>query len=392
MLYMTWLYAIFVTVLFLVYWFCIPARFRPWLFTAAGAGLLMYALPAHTILIFCMAIIVFLAGEYSANKSFSYHRLVFVAGVTVVLGILTYYKYSRLITETINQFFHIEVTLPEYAVPLGISFFTFRFISYLIDMNRGEISEHSLGKFLLYTFFFPIIPSGPIERFHNIEQQSNIPGKFQWQYVQEGIPRILWGLFKKAVLADSVSFPAENLWDPNAGAMAYWVGMYAAAMKIYWDFSGYTDIAVGTSRLFGYKITENFNNPYFQTNISKFWKNWHMSLTGWFRDYLFIPLGGSRHGFGTTLRNTLIVMAATGIWHGAAWHFLFWGLYHAAGLIFLRLYNLYISKRLPEEFKQSRIATVLSIGLTFHFVTVGWIFFFVGTRQGLHVLKVMSGF
>ncbi|MGQ9496976.1 MAG: MBOAT family O-acyltransferase [Desulfotomaculales bacterium] len=161
-----------------------------------------------------------------------------------------------------------------------------------MDVKRGVIEERSYGRFLLYTFFFPIMPAGPIERYGTIDKQSRSLEGFRWDLVQEGVPRILWGLFKKIVLGDSISFLADGLSDPGADCLEYWVAMYAATMKIYLDFSAYTDIAVGTARLCGYRIMENFNNPYFQRNLSLFWKSWHISLTRWFIDYLFIPLGG----------------------------------------------------------------------------------------------------
>ncbi|MEW6572793.1 MAG: MBOAT family O-acyltransferase [Bacillota bacterium] len=392
MLYMTWFYLLFVATLFFVYWFVVPARFRPWVFAAGSAGLLLYVFPGHTLFVFALATVVYLAGEYWADERLRCRNAVLISGIVLVLGVLFYFKYSALFVETFNRFAGAKLKLPEMALPLGISYFSFRFVSYLIDVKRGVVTERSYGRFLLYTFFFPIMPAGPIERYGTVDEQSRNPGGFRWDYVQEGIPRILWGLFKKIVLADSLSFLADDLSNPGAGSSAYWVGMYAATMKIYLDFSGYTDMAVGTSRLFGYRIMENFNNPYLQPNISLFWKNWHISLTRWFRDYLFIPLGGSRRGFGRTVCNTALVWAATGIWHGAAWHFLFWGLYHAVGLVILRLYNMYISSRLPEGFKSSRIVYLLSTTVTFHFVAVGWIFFFVDVKQGFHVLKVMAGF
>lgn len=391
MIFITWFYPLFVAVLFLVYWFCTPSRFRPWIFAAGGAGLFLYAFPAQTLLVFVLAVLVFLTGEYLGRERLRYRKAMLILGVLTVLAILGYFKYGRLFVETVNCLFHTGMVLPGMAVSLGISFYTFRFISYLIDVKREVIKRRSFRRFLLYAFFFPILPSGPIERFAAIDGQSREMSGFRREYIEEGAPRIIWGLFKKLVLADSISFLSGYLADPRAGAFTYWLGMYAATLKIYWDFSGYTDIAIGTSRLFGYKIIENFDNPYLKTNVSLFWKSWHISLTRWFRDYLFIPLGGSRRGFGVTVRNTIIVWAATGIWHGAAWHFLFWGLYHAVGLIVLRLYNLCIARRLPAGFKQSRVTCAFSIFITFHFVAVGWIFFFVNVRQALHVIKVMAG-
>lgn len=395
MIYNSWLFFLFVLVTLFVYWRLCPGRFRPWLLLASGLGLFLYLLPAQALLIFALATVVYLAGEVIAGNG-RRGGLALVLGVAGLLVVLGYFKYAGLLAETLGRLagapgWQAGLKLPGYAVPLGISFFTFRFIHYLVDIARGRITERGYFRFLVYTFFFPIMPSGPIERYRPVVEQAFAVKKFDPEYVTAGASRIMWGLFKKIVLADGVAFMAAKLSAGDAGAAAYWAAMYAYTWKIYWDFSGYSDMAVGTARLFGIRVVENFNNPYLQTNISRFWKCWHMSLTGWFRDYLFIPLGGSRGGFGLTVRNTLVVMAATGIWHGAAWHFMFWGLYHAMGLIALRLYNMSIGRLLPGRVKQSRGAALISWVLTFHFAGIGWIFFAVDVRQGLHVLKVMFG-
>lgn len=208
------------------------------------------------------------AGECWAHRASKCGRAAIVAAIIAVLGVLVYFKYSRLLAETFGHLVGAKVALPEIAAPLGLSYFTFRFISYLVDVKRGVIEERSYGRFLLYTFFFPIMPAGPIERYGTIDKQSRLLEGFRWDLVQEGAPRILWGLFKKIVLGDSISFLADGLSDPGADCLEYWVAVYAATMKICLDFSAYTDIAVGTARLFGYRIMENFNNPYFQRNLS----------------------------------------------------------------------------------------------------------------------------
>ena len=171
----------------------------------------------------------------------------------------------------------------------------------------------------------------------------------------------------------------------------YWLASFAFTFQLYFDFSGYSDLAIGIARLFGYRIMENFNWPYLARNVSDFWKRWHMSLTGWFRDYVFIPLGGSRGTLGLTIRNTLLVMAITGLWHGAGWHFVLWGLYHALGLIAWRLYRRCLLPVLSQRsnFLESRTANVLSILLTFNFVNIGWIFFACDTGQSIYVLTRM---
>jgi len=195
--------------------------------------------------------------------------------------------------------------------------------------------------------------------------------------------------FKKLVIADTAAIYATNLHSAGLGSNAYWIAAYAYTIQIYFDFSGYSDIAIGSARLFGYKIMENFNNPYFKRNISLFWKNWHISLTSWFTEYVFKPLGGSRVSFGRIILNTLVVMALTGLWHGAALHFIVWGLYHGVGLIILRIYNKTIGNKFPVGWRESRTLTVASILLTFHFVVIGWVFFAADFSQSIYVIRKM---
>ncbi len=387
-------YALFVILLFVAYWFVVPANFRSQLLLAGSFGLLLYLFPAHTILILAISSTVYLAGEFIASDSPAGRNTLFVLTILGVLAILAYYKYLPLLAQTINYInkaagSSLQYEIPPAVIPIGISFFTFRFLHYLIEVKRGSIENRAYWKFLNYTFFFPIMSAGPIERYDRFAPQAeNIRG-FKWEYLNEGLARIIMGLFKKIVLADSLSTLAAGLGSPDLTAAGYLMAVYAFAFKIYFDFSGYSDIAVGTGRLFGFRIMENFDAPYLQRNISIFWKTWHMSLTRWFMDYVFIPLGGSRGTLGKTILNTLIVMMVTGVWHGAAWHFVLWGLYHAAGLIVLRLYTRYIGVHLSDNFRQSQPVKVLSIAVTFNFTALGWILFVNGISQSIHVLGVI---
>jgi len=387
-------YVLFVVVVFIAYWFLVPASLRGSVLLAASFGLLLYLFPVHTLLILAVSSTVYLAGEFIASGKSTGRKAVFILSVLGILGMLAYYKYLPLIAQTFNEIYQwagrsTRLEVPEQAIPIGISFFTFRFIHYLVEVKRGNLQSRGYFRFLLYTFFFPIMTAGPIERYDRFEFQRGEIRGFSWENIAEGLPRILLGLFKKIVIADSIAFLAGDLSNPDLGDIAYLVAVYSYTFKIYFDFSGYSDIAIGTGRLFGFKIMENFNAPYLQRNISLFWKSWHMSLTDWFREYLFIPLGGSRGTLGRTVFNTLIVMMATGIWHGAAWHFMAWGLYHAIGLLVFRFYNLLIAVHLSDRFKRSWPATVLSIALTFHFAAFGWIFFVNDVEQSLHIIRVI---
>jgi alginate O-acetyltransferase complex protein AlgI len=266
-------------------------------------------------------------------------------------------------------------------------------IHYLIDNHRGKIPRHRLVDFLNYIFFFPILVSGPIQRFQPFLDDSRHTGNLQASDVYAGTRRIVWGFFKKGVLAAWAAVAAAGLQQQGLSTAVYWAASIGYTLQIYLDFSGYSDIAVGAGRLFGYRIMENFDSPYLAPDLSVFWKKWHMSLTGWFRDYVFIPLGGSRGTLAMTLRNTFIMMAVTGLWHGAAWHFMFWGIYHAVGLTVLRLYRRFALPILEPRLhlKGSPWAAWAGTAATFLFVNVGWVFFACDGRQAVYVVTRMFG-
>jgi alginate O-acetyltransferase complex protein AlgI len=264
--------------------------------------------------------------------------------------------------------------IPKLLVPIGISFFTFEFIHYLTDLYFGRVKRSSLLDFSLFAFFFPSLVSGPIKRFQIFHEQLESLGGFQSSYLAEGLHRIVIGLAKKIVIADTANLLTTALNHPAGSSRAMlWVAMYAYAVKIYYDFSGYTDIAIGCAQLLGYRLPENFNRPYRQPNLSKFWNNWHMSLSSWIRDYLFIPLGGSRVGALRTLFNLTVVMALCGLWHGANWNFVVWGLWHGAGLALLRVYGTTVAKRV--SIPDNRFVRWAGTAVTIQFVCLGWVLF-----------------
>jgi alginate O-acetyltransferase complex protein AlgI len=384
----TWLYGLFLAGTVLIYWF-LPFGWRSYFLLIASGVFLAYSFPLHVLLLLVVSSLVFWAAAKLEKRQFF-----LAASVLFVISILAYYKYQALLADLSHKLAAWlpgipAFQVPQLVVPLGISFFTFKLLHYLIEAYRGNRQQGSYGQFLLYVFLFPILPSGPIERWPNFLGQNRELRGFRWEYLTEGCQRILTGLFKKLVFADIAAIYAANLFSAGLGNKAYWIAAYAYAMQIYFDFSGYSDIAIGSGRLFGYKIMENFNNPYFKRNISLFWKNWHISLTSWFTEYVFIPLGGSRVSVGRTIRNTMVVMALTGLWHGAALHFMVWGLYHGCGLIILRIYNKSVGSKLPVSWQDSRILTAASILLTFHFVVIGWVFFAVDFSQSLYVIRKM---
>ena len=305
-----------------------------------------------------------------------------IANIVLNLGILAVFKYyDFFVTEFITTFFAESVqpsllhsfTL-KIILPVGISFYTFQALSYSIDVYRGNIKPtKDIIAFFAFISFFPQLVAGPIERATNLLPQFQTNRKFSYDQAVDGMRQILWGLFKKVVIADNCTIYVDQVWatyDTQSGSTLL-LAAILFTFQIYGDFSGYSDIAIGTAKLFGIKLMRNFNNPYFSRDIAEFWRRWHISLTSWFRDYVYIPIGGNRHGLSRTIFNTLIVFLICGLWHGANWTYLVWGLYNV--LLFLPLILLDKSKRykdVPLVWKQ-----LPQMLITFVLVTIGWIIF-----------------
>jgi alginate O-acetyltransferase complex protein AlgI len=310
-------------------------------------------------------------------------------GVAANLIILAFFKYAYFFNETTAAMlkpFGIAIGgIPfDIILPLGISFFVFEFIHYLTDIYRGSQPVKSFMGFSLFASFFPTQIAGPIKRFQDFVPQFLTPAKFKMEYVDEGISLILLGLFKKVMIADNLAlFVMGGFAHPELfTGLDLWIYAYAFAFQIYFDFSGYTDVARGSAKLFGYKVPINFNLPYLASNIADFWHRWHISLSTWLRDYLFIPLGGSRGGKWLNYRNLLITMTLGGLWHGAAMHFLVWGIYHGALLVVHKQFQEF-SKGFEAVGKAiaSPAGKAISMVVTFHAVCVGWVLFRAETTQ-----------
>ena len=305
-----------------------------------------------------------------------------ITNIVINLGILATFKYyDFFVTEFITTFFAESVqpsllhsfTL-KVILPVGISFYTFQALSYSIDVYRGNIKPtKDIITFFAFISFFPQLVAGPIERATNLLPQFLQKRTFKYEQGVDGMRQILWGLFKKIVVADNCAMYVDQVWstyDTQSGSTLL-LAAILFTFQIYGDFSGYSDIAIGTAKLFGIKLMRNFNNPYFSRDIAEFWRRWHISLTSWFRDYVYIPLGGNRRGLSRTIVNTLIVFLICGLWHGANWTYLVWGLYNV--VLFLPLILLGKSKRYkdsPLVWKQ-----LPQMLLTFVLVTIGWIIF-----------------
>ncbi len=343
-------------------------------------------MPVFVFLIFGMSVFNWIWGNV-LSKATTSKKLILGIGLAVNLLCLGIFKYSNFIVQSFDSIAGVATGHnPGWAIniilPLAISFFIFEFIHYLFDIYRGKPPIQSFVLFALFAAFFPTQIAGPIKRYSDFAAQMLEDRKLKLSYFDEGIPLIVIGFAKKILLADNLAtFVDMGYKVPSSfGAPEMWLFAYAFAFQIYFDFSGYTDIARGSARLFGYNIPINFNLPYIANNMSNFWHRWHISLSSWLRDYLFIPLGGSRGGRWLTHRNLFLTMALGGLWHGASWNFVVWGVFHGLALIVHREFSFWresVSEKSAqfEKLFSSKGWNLFSIFLTFHAVCIGWVFF-----------------
>ncbi|MEN2767357.1 MBOAT family O-acyltransferase [Ornithinibacillus xuwenensis] len=289
--------------------------------------------------------------------------------VVVNLLILGFFKYTNFIVENINSLLNTNFANPEIPLPIGISFFTFQAMSYVIDVyrNDGKVQRNPFDL-ALYISLFPQLIAGPIVRYQTVAEQitkrfSNLPR------ILYGVRRFIIGLGKKMILANNCGFVADQIFSQNPADMTTglaWIGIISYSLQIYFDFSAYSDMAIGLGKILGFDFLENFNYPYISKSITEFWRRWHISLSSWFRDYLYIPLGGNRRGRFNTYRNLFIVWLATGIWHGASWTFIAWGVYYGLLIMIEKLFLGKLLKSIPKPI--SHIYTLI-------LVMIGWVFF-----------------
>ena len=298
----------------------------------------------------------------------------------LILGIFKYYDFF--VTSFADAFLggKTDGMLLKVILPVGISFYTFQALSYSIDVYRGKLEPtRDIVQFFAFVSFFPQLVAGPIERATNLLPQFGAARTFKYEEGVDGLRQILWGLFKKMVVADNCAIYVDQVfssYQTQSGSTLLLAAVFFA-FQIYGDFSGYSDIAIGTAKLFGIKLMQNFNVPYFSRDIAEFWRRWHISLTTWFRDYVYIPMGGSRCSKAKIVRNTFVIFLLSGFWHGANWTFLAWGTYHA--LLFLPLILSGKNRKYRDVVAQGRVLpTWKECGqmlLTFFLVTIGWILF-----------------
>lgn len=317
--------------------------------------------PVYVVLMLISALANWAAGV--ALSKTTRRRLVVACAIVANLALLVVFKYADMLIGCANELLRLNIPLTNLPLPIGISFFTFQAMSYVIDVYRGEVSsQKSFLNVLLYISFFPQLIAGPIVKYHDIAQQLS-DRHASVSDMAYGLRRFCIGLAKKVLIANNMAVAVDYWYSvapSDLNALAAWMAALAYLMQIYFDFSGYSDMAIGLGRMFGFHFKENFNFPYISTSIQEFWRRWHISLSTWFKQYLYIPLGGNRKGRARTAINKLIVFFLCGLWHGAAWTFVVWGLIHGA---FLMLESVVPIKRMPRAL--GHIYTLLVVCLAF---------------------------
>lgn len=337
-----------------------------------AASLLFYAWgePVYILLLLLAALEGYVGARVmERQKTVSGRKWVLGITTALLLGNLAVFKYLGFVCQSLSPVIPALKNVEALALPIGISFYTFQILSYNIDLYRGKVGlQRSFLQLLLYVSLFPQLIAGPIVRYAAVEHDLRCRAE-TWDDAGAGVRRFIRGLAKKVLLANSAARIAEIVYAGDAaifGTGAYWLAAVSYTLQIYFDFSGYSDMAIGLGRLFGFRFPENFDYPYRSRSVTEFWRRWHISLSTWFRDYVYIPLGGNRTSKAKWVRNILVVWALTGLWHGAAWNFVLWGLYYAVLLLLEKALEKPVLQKLPGA---------LRWGMTMLLVTLGWVLF-----------------
>lgn len=373
-------YLFFLPIVLLLY-FVLPHRYRWVLLLIASSYFYMVLVPEYILVLYAIIIIDYFVGLLLERTEGRTKRSILIVSILVNIGILCAFKYTNFFVENIEDFFafigiSLNIGRLSWILPIGLSFHTFQSLSYTFDVYAGRVkAEKHLGIYAVYVLFFPQMVAGPIERPDNLLPQLHAPQRFNAEKASTGLRLILRGLLRKVLVADNLAVLVDVVYSaPNnySGTELMFV-TWLFAIQIYCDFAGYTDMARGSAKLLGISLIENFNYPYFAKNISEFWHRWHMSLSTWFRDYVYYPLGGSKVGTYLTVRNVLIVFGLSGLWHGANWTYVVWGLAHGFLLSMYQLKQKYFPSRNLQP--RNLVSEIFSWFITFQLVSLTWVFF-----------------
>lgn len=372
---------VFLPTVFILYTVVPSLKFRNGLLILVSLVFYSYGEPVYVLIMIFSSLLNYFCARLVSSKN-NRGKLALIASVIINLGILAVFKYSAFFVGSINAVTGLCIPVPQIDLPIGISFFTFQALSYVIDVYRQTVEpQKNYFYVLLYITFFPQLIAGPIVKYRDISEQI-VAREQNVEKVALGMRRFICGLAKKVLIANTMGQTADVIFSAENGyssILTAWLGALAYLFQIYYDFSGYSDMAIGLGKMFGFDFKENFNYPYGAVSVRDFWRKWHISLSTWFKEYLYIPLGGNRKGRLRTVLNRLIVFFCTGLWHGASWTFVIWGLYHG---VFLLL----------EEFIPilGRLPKILNHIYTLIIVTVGIVIFRADTiTQGFDYIKNM---
>ncbi|MBP1896501.1 MBOAT family O-acyltransferase [Paenibacillus lactis] len=395
MMYTDWFYWLFVLVAVVTY-HLVPQRVRPWVLFASGVAFYYNFAGAYLFLLLAEVVIAIIVVKSAAKWG---RRWIYPAGILTAILVLGYFKYTNMMLDTLHNLFGFihQPFLPkaeQIVLPLGISYFTFELIHYLVERKRGTLPGHRPEGLLSFIFFFPTMVAGPIKQFQTFHSQ--LTARFHVDHLLTGVIRIGIGLFKKLVLAGSIDILAQPVYSASGIAGTdtggLWISLIAYTFVIYFDFSGYSDIAIGTARLFGIVLPENFRFPYLARSIAEFWNRWHISLGSWLTRYVYFPLGGSRVSAPRVYFNLMATMTVSGLWHGAAWNFVVWGMFHGVMLCMHRFYVKKLKPALKPVPKWLKPVTVTAaIMITFFGVTISRVFFILPIADGWDLMLRLLG-
>ncbi len=363
---------IFLPLLFISY-FSVKKELRNTVLLIASIIFYAWGEPRY-LAIMLLTIVINYLGAVLIDNYRKADKLFLILTVIADLSFLIYFKYFNFILTNVNNIFSLNISALNVVMPIGISFYTFQAMSYLIDVYRKEVKvQKDIYKLSLYICLFPQLVAGPIVKYHDVEEQIN-NREIDFESISLGVKRFIIGLSKKVLIANTMGAIADKIFIQSPDTFSHltaWLGAVAYTFQIYFDFSGYSDMAIGLGLIFGFRFMENFNYPYISKSITEFWRRWHISLSTWFKQYVYISLGGNRNGLFATCRNLGIVFLLTGIWHGASWNFIVWGIWHGFFIILEKIYNI---KEFEKQKHKIQTEVLMHLYCIFVFV-IGWIFF-----------------
>ncbi len=369
----------------LFFYYILPNKFKNIILLIFSLIFYMWGEPKYIILMLLSITLCYIFGLlidfFDKNKKYKLKKITFVVSIACILGILIYFKYFNFLIDIFNLFKFTQINMKTILLPIGISFYTFQILSYLIDLYKSKIKvQKNYFLLALYISFFPQLIAGPIVRYETIENQL-LNRKQTISKILSGMKKFIIGLGKKVIISNHIAIIADSVFNSqtlsNYSSLVLIIGILSYTFQIYFDFSGYSDMAIGLARVFGFEFEENFNYPYISKSITEFWKRWHISLSKFFKEYLYIPLGGNRVSKLKWIRNMFIVWFLTGLWHGSAWNYIIWGLYYCIILI--------LEKTLFKKVL-NKIPNIIKLILTFILINIGWLIFRANSLQDLLII------